>query len=226
MHRGRPLLLCGHYWRDPRCTCERGRGSETGRATVQSFAPCASSWSEGQWSWSSQQQCVWTGMSGSSSWTHHCIVSFHPIPMCLCITLWIHITRSSSLADSVPETTPWCCLCFPTCWSKSQTSGWLTTCVLPSAGWSLATWTLFLWSRYGYSLHFLTRWYQNLFLLCRLFSLITQCSPTGCACSGGPSSTQRGHGGEQDSVQMPGYALHAQSCSGTPFFHIYQVLGC
>lgn len=47
------------------------------------------------------------------------------------------------------------------------------------------------------------------------------CSLIGCTCSGGPSSTERRHGGEQDSVQMPGYALHTQSCSGTvhnPFF--------
>lgn len=41
------------------------------------------------------------------------------------------------------------------------------------------------------------------------------CSLTGCACSGGSSAPQRGLGGEQDGVQLPGYALHTQSCSGT-----------
>lgn len=40
-------------------------------------------------------------------------------------------------------------------------------------------------------------------------------SLTGCPCSGGSSSPQRGHGGEQDGVRLPGYALHKQSCSGT-----------
>lgn len=41
------------------------------------------------------------------------------------------------------------------------------------------------------------------------------CSLTGCSSSGGSSSPQRGLGGEQDGVQLPGYALRAQSCSGT-----------
>lgn len=36
----------------------------------------------------------------------------------------------------------------------------------------------------------------------------TVSSLTGFSCSGGSSSPQRGHGGEQDGVQLHGYALH------------------
>lgn len=53
---------------------------------------------------------------------------------------------------SLPETTPWCCPSSPTCCPKNRTGGWLTICVLPSAGWSWATWRVSLWNRY--CLHF------------------------------------------------------------------------
>lgn len=101
-------------------------------------------------------------MSGRGCWTHRCIVSFLlvcvPVRVDMCVlstSSWVkshHITYSCSLMKCASETILWCCLCFPTSWPKSQTSGWLTTCVLPSAGWLWAMWMPCLWNRYIYSL--------------------------------------------------------------------------
>lgn len=46
---------------------------------------------------------------------------------------------------------------------------------------------------------------------------------TGRPCPGGTSSAQRGHGGEQDSVQLPGHALHTQSCPGNAQVLLYTI---
>lgn len=153
MHSGRPLFLCGNHWGNPAGPWLRVWWAGLGRPPVQSLASRAGSWNEGQRCRGSQQQRVRTWMSGPGSWTHRCDVSFWLV--CFsergCVSSTINITYSCSLIKCLPETIPWCCLCFPTCWPKSQTSGWLTTCVLPSAGWSWAMWKLSLWSRYIYS---------------------------------------------------------------------------
>lgn len=85
MHSGRPILLCGHNWRNPAGPRECVRRPESGRPTVQSLAPRAGSWSEGQRSRGPQQQRVRTGVSGPGRRTHHCSVSFLTrVCVCFC----------------------------------------------------------------------------------------------------------------------------------------------
>lgn len=75
MYRGRTFFLGGDYWRNFASPRDRVWRPGSGRPAVQSLASGSCRWSERQRSGGSQQQRVWTRMSGPSSWIHRCIVS-------------------------------------------------------------------------------------------------------------------------------------------------------
>lgn len=75
MHRGRTVFLVGDYWRNFASPGDRVWGPGSGRPAVQSLTSSSCRWSERQRSRGSQQQRVWTRMSGPSSWIYRCIVS-------------------------------------------------------------------------------------------------------------------------------------------------------
>lgn len=75
MYRGRTFFLGGDYRRNFASPCDRVWWPGSGRPAVQSLASGSCRWSKRQRSRGSQQQRVWTRMSGPSSWIYRCIVS-------------------------------------------------------------------------------------------------------------------------------------------------------